>query len=136
MGNLKMVEFKAVINDPKSGKSYQKIITDSTIVGKKIKDRIIGDSLNLKGYELELTGGSDSSGFPMRKDFDSSARKRIILTKGPGLRHNKKGRRIRKTLRGNTIGVKITQVNLKILKYGDKKPEEIFKKEEVKEEKK
>jgi len=72
----------------------------------------------------------------MRKDFDSSARKRIILTKGPGLRHNKKGRRIRKTLRGNTIGVKITQVNLKILKYGDKKPEEIFKKEEVKEEKK
>jgi len=71
----------------------------------------------------------------MRRDFDSTARKRIILTKGPGLRHNKKGRRIRKTLRGNTIGTRITQISLKILEYGNKKPEEIFKKEEVKEQK-
>ncbi len=129
-----MAEFKAVINDPKTGKSYQKIITDSSLLGKKIKDKLIGDSMDLKGYELEITGGSDSSGFPMRKDFYGSGMKRILLTKGPGLRHNKKGRRVRKTLRGDTIGVKITQVNLKILKYGDKKPEEIFKKEEVKEE--
>ena len=130
-----MAEFKAVINDPKTGKSYQKIITDSSLIGKKIKDKIKGDSLDLKEYELEITGGSDSSGFPMRKDFDSSARKRIMLTKGPGLRHNKKGRRIRKTLRGNTISSKTTQINFKILKYGTKKPEEIFKKEEVKEQK-
>ena len=130
-----MAEFKAVINDPKTGKSYQKMVTDSSLIGKKIKDKINGDSLDLKGYELEITGGSDSSGFPMRKDFDSIARKRIMLTKGPGLRHNEKGRKIRKTLRGNTISNKITQINFKILKYGSKKPEEIFKKEEVKEQK-
>jgi len=130
-----MVEFKAVINDPKTGKSYQKIVTDSTLVGKKIKDKINGDSINLKGYVLEITGGSDSSGFPMRRDFDGTMRKRIILTKGPGLRHNKKGIRIRKTLRGNTIGTRITQISLKILEYGGKKPEEIFKKEEVKKQK-
>jgi len=58
---------------------------------------------------------------------------------GVGIRKNRRGRKVRKTVAGNTIYTKTAQINLKILKHGSKplaeeKKEE--KKEEGKEEKK
>jgi small subunit ribosomal protein S6e len=74
--------------------------------------------LDLHGYEFEIAGGSDYCGFPMRKDVNGIMRKAILVTKGFGNKYNRKGMRLRRTVAGNTIYNKTSQVNLKILKYG------------------
>lgn len=129
-----MQEFRVTINDSKTGKSYPKALNTDIFLGKRIKDKINGDDLGLKGYELEITGGSDTAGFPMRYDLSGSGRKKIKILSGTGLRKNlKKGINIRKTVRGNTISTDTIQVNLKIIKEGSKKLEEIFGTESKKE---
>jgi len=135
-----MADLKLIINDVKTGKSFQKVIAEaesSYLRGRKIKDTIQGDNLGMKGYEFLLTGGSDTSGFPMRFDIEGQGRKKPLLTKGPGVRIKVKGMKTRKTLAGNTVSSVTAQVNLKITKYGSKSINEIFGvKEEDKEEKK
>ncbi len=133
-----MVEFKLVINDPKSRRSFSKSVRDheaDIFRGKKIKDLVKGDSLGLKGYELEITGGSDNAGFPMRYDLDTMARKRVLLTKGPGVKINIKGMKKRKTVVGSHVSTNISQINLKIVKEGEKSINEIFNVTENKESK-
>ena len=131
-----MPEFKLNINDPKTGKSYSKLINLDIFDNRKIGDKIQGNSLGLDGYELQITGGSDKSGFPMRADFQSVARKKALLTKGPGVHIKRKGQRKRKTIRGSIISSTVSQINLKITKQGTKSIEEVFPQKEVKEEKK
>jgi len=143
-----MVKFKVVISDPKTGKSVQREVdSDQTKVfqGKKIGEHIKGDTFGLTDYDFEISGGSDTSGFPMRRDVEGTARKRILIVKGVGLRETKKGIRRRKTVAGNTVSLTTAQINLKILKAGkeklfeekkeEAKEEKAEKKEEVKEEK-
>ena len=116
-----MADLKLVLADPKTGKCYQREVKEAeaeVFLGKQIGKKVKGDSFGLNGYEFEITGGSDSSGFPMRKDIDGVGRKRILIISGVGAKRKRKGQRQRKTVRGNTIGQKTNQVNLKILKYG------------------
>jgi len=132
-----MPEFKLTINDVKTGRSFQKTVsgTESDIFrGKKIKDTVDGSSFGMKGYELQVTGGSDSSGFPMRFDIDGQGRKRPLLTRGPCVKIKRKGMKKRKTVVGNSLSASIIQINLKITKYGQKSVNEIFGVEEKKEE--
>ncbi len=134
-----MPELKCVINDGKAGKSYQKVLTENPFLGKKVGDKIGGSDLGLVGYELEITGGSDSAGFPMLKNVDGSGRKKLLLKAGTGARKLKKGVKVRKTVRGNTIADVTAQVNMKVIKYGTKTVPELLGiqvKEEKKEESK
>jgi small subunit ribosomal protein S6e len=114
------MEHKLNIGDSKSKKTYNKTTEDiSGIYDKKIGDVINGELIDLAGYELEITGGSDSSGFPMRKDVDGTARKRILITGGVGMKNQKrKGLRLRKMVAGNTVYEKTAQINLKVTKWG------------------
>ena len=136
-----MVSFKVVIGT-KDGKSVQKEIQEPearTLLGKKIGDAINGENLGFTGYEFQITGGSDYCGFPMRKDVEGFARKRILAVEGIGLRKTRKGMRLRKTVCGNTVHPKIAQVNLKVTKAGKESltaPAEGEKKEEKPAEKK
>ena len=128
-----MVEFKIVVGS--KGKSYSKNLTEiegSSLLNKKIKDKIEGSNIGFPGYELEITGGSDNAGFPMRYDLEGSARKGITLTKGPCVRINEKGMRKKKTVVGNTIWQSTAQVNLKVIKEGKDSLAKILGKEEVK----
>jgi small subunit ribosomal protein S6e len=118
-----MAEFKLVLSS-KDGKSYQREVKDKEAIpflGKKIGDKIAGDGFGLAGYEVEITGGSDYCGFPMRKDVQGTGRKRILAVAGVGLKKKGKGQRQRKTVCGNAIHGRIAQVNLKILKEGKEK---------------
>ena len=135
-GMIYMTEFKLVIADPKTGKCSQREVKDQDaafFLGKKIKDVVKGEALGLQGYEFEITGGSDDCGFPMRYDVTGSARKKILAISGVGLKEKEKGIRQRKTVCGNTVHEKISQINLKILKAGkdplEKAPEEEAKPE-------
>lgn len=129
-----MSEFKLVINDPKTGKSYQKVVTDDVFTGKKINETIKGDSFGFKGYEFKVRGGSDSAGFPMRQGLDTSARRKPLMSDGSGFNRKKRKKQHtkfhyflqkRKTVRGQVVGPNITQLNLLITKSGAKKIEEL-----------
>ena len=116
-----MAEFKVVISDPKTGLSVQREVKDpgaKAFLGLKIGDSIKGETIDLQGYEFEVTGGSDFCGFPMRKDVLGVGRKRILAYSGIGVRKQEKGMLQRKTVCGNTIHAKIAQVNLKAVKVG------------------
>jgi len=141
-----MVEFKLTIANPKTGKCYQRTVGDpnsKNLIGMKIGDILKGEAVDLPGYEFVITGGSDYCGFPMRKGI-GSRRKRILVIKSVGFKGGRKGERRRKTICGDKIHEKISQVNLKITKEGkakleaakegEAKPEE--KKEAPKKEKK
>ncbi|MEM1689562.1 MAG: 30S ribosomal protein S6e [Candidatus Hadarchaeales archaeon] len=124
---------KIVISDPKTGKSYQIELGEAEskkLIGMKIGDKIDGNLLGLPGYELQITGGSDKDGFPMRRDVTGAGRKKVLLSGPPGFRPKKKGERRRKYVRGNQISEAIVQVNTKITKYGEKPLDEIFKPKE------
>ena len=140
-----MAEFKLTLNDSKTGKSYKREVKDQNaaiFLGKKIADAIKGESIDLQGYEFIITGGSDNCGFPMRAGITGS-RKEIYAYKGTGIKKKRKGCMQRKTVCGMIINDNITQINLKITKFGkealekpaegkaeEKKPE--AKKEEAK----
>lgn len=128
-----MTEFKLNISDPKTGKSAQRTIADpvsAKLVGLKVGDAVKGEDIELAGYEFQITGGSDYCGFPMRHNV-AGERKRILIAKSIGFRGGVKGMKRRKTVCGEAIHAKTSQINLKILKYGKEK---LF--EEKKEEKK
>jgi len=119
----KMAEIKANIGDGKTKKTYNKTLTEEQLTGlsgKKIGDVVKGDLIDLPaGYELEIKGGSDSSGFPMRKDVNGTNRKKILIVGGVGLRKTKyKGMKVRKLVSGNTIYEKTSQINFKVVKWG------------------
>ncbi len=114
---------KFVVSNNK-GKAKQIEVEDaSAVYGLKVGDTFSGNTIGLDGYELEIRGGSDASGFPMRRDVQGLARKRILSTKGLGVNVKRSGERIRKTVRGNTISEAIAQVNVYIKKQGK---EDIF----------
>ena len=119
----------------KDGKSYLKKLEDgSTLLGRKLGESINGDLIGLSGYELKISGGSDSSGFPMRPGLETSGKKKIYAKSGVGIKTRFKGNYIRKTVAGNTIGQRTVQVNFSVLKEGKKSLVDLFgKKEEAKE---
>jgi ribosomal protein S6E (S10) len=61
---------------------------------------------------------ADYCGFPMRWDVQGVQRKRILAISGVGLKKTANGIKHRKTVCGNTIHPKISQVNLKVVKEG------------------
>ena len=133
-----MVEFKAIISNPKDGKTFQTIVTGhhaNSLIGKQIGDEFDGIFVSLPGYKLILTGGSDKDGVPMRKDLPGPRRKKILISQSIGFHPTRHGMRRRKTMRGNTISPDISQINMKITHFGPKKladliPKLIEKKEE------
>jgi len=129
-----MTDLRIVISDPKTGKSVQRELKEDAVKpfhGLKLGQKIKGELLELTGYEFTLTGGSDASGFPMRKDIEGTAKKAILAAGGVGLRKKMRhGMRIRKTVAGNTVGPQTSQINLKIEKAGK---EDLFPKPEAEE---
>jgi len=99
-------------------KAWQILLDESkarALVGLKIGDKIDASIAGLTG-ELVITGGSDSSGFPMRPDVHGGVKMKVLLSGPPGFRPKRKGERRKKMVRGNTITPDIVQVNTKWIK--------------------
>lgn len=121
-----------------SGKSYQVELPkdkEALIVGKKLGDELDGNLVGAAGYTLQLTGGSDGSGFPMRVEVHGSAKKSILTSDGTGFHADRKGARRRKYVRGNTYSADIVQVNTRVKTAGPTSLEQLFPKAEKKESK-
>jgi small subunit ribosomal protein S6e len=132
--------FKINISE-KSGKTYKLETEAEGIVGKELHEKIDGKiiSPDLEGYELEITGTSDKSGFTSLDSVEGTGLKRVLLTYGKALHKRPKkegkkepsnpkpkGLRMRKTVRGKVISPEIIQINLKVIKEGAKKLDAIF----------
>jgi small subunit ribosomal protein S6e len=131
-----MAKFKVIISDPGTGKSQLVEVEDVQavpLVGRRLGEVVDGSMFKLSGHKLEITGGSDKDGFPMRPDVHGGVRIKVILSKGVGFHPSQKGDRRRKTLRGEVITEDIVQVNMKIVEK-PKKKEKTKRKKKVKEE--
>ena len=113
-------------------------------LGKRIGDSVDGmfvgeGDKTLSGYKLEITGGSDLTGRPMRPELEGSAIKSVLTTAGTGYKGKryvkKKGRvyrykydglRKRRRFRGNVISQDTRQINLKIVESGNRSLDAIF----------
>ncbi|MEW5955407.1 MAG: 30S ribosomal protein S6e [Candidatus Micrarchaeota archaeon] len=119
---------KVVIADPKTGNCFQKELEkakEAQLVGKKIGEAFEGGIIGLPGYSLEITGGSDKDGFPMRPEIAGSRRVSAFISSGAGIRRVRKGLRRKRTVVGNTVSAQIVQVNAKIKEFGQKPLEEL-----------
>ena len=123
----------------KSGKTWKLETESEAFLEKALGDKIAGKEISsdLAGYEFEITGTSDNAGFPSFKEVEGIGLGKLLLGYGRGM-HKKprgvektpgkkpEGLRLRKTVRGKIISPSIVQINLKILKHGSKKLDEIF----------
>ena len=127
------MEFKIVISDPKTGKSYQKVVDSEVLISKKLGEKLEGNLVGLNNFEFTITGGSDKAGFPMRRDIDIQGRKKVLSGNSVGIKVKEKGIRIRKSVRGGIISNQTAQINLKVEKHGSENLDALLgKKEEVK----
>lgn len=140
--------FVAVVNDTNpdnNGRSYNMSVSGNNLsqfLGKRIGDVVDGifvgeGEQTLAGYKLEITGGSDKTGTPMRSDLSGGNRQSILVTestgfKGHSLVHKTKGgekkrfrykpdgMRKRRNFRGNTVTQDTRQINLKVIEAANK----------------
>ena len=120
-----------MISDPSTGKALQYELDDvktKSLIGKRVGEIVEGDALGLPGYKLKITGGSDTSGFPIRPDVHGSGKKRILMHGPPGFKPKRKGIAKRKTVHGAELSPDISQVNMRIEEKGSTALEELIMK--------
>jgi len=117
------------INVSHKGRTYKVESENESLIRTKIGDKINGDLISgeLDGYQLEITGTSDMAGFPGIKGQIGGQLRGLLLTKGDkGMNQTRpKGLRLKKTMRGEEISEKTSQINTKVLKEGTKKFDEV-----------
>lgn len=117
-----MATFTVVVGDPETGNAHQFEVEDQAanrFMGREIGDQVDGGAVGLDGYTLELTGGSDETGRPMRSDVRGTGLKEILLTGGTGFKPTRDGERKRVTVRGREIAADVAQINATIVQRGD-----------------
>jgi small subunit ribosomal protein S6e len=125
----------------KEGKTYKFETESEELVGKSLGEKVSGKELtkDFEGYEFEIRGTSDKSGFTSMENVEGIGLKKVLLTYGKAMHKRSKregkrkrsnptpgGLRLRKTVRGKVISPAIVQINLKLIKEGPKKLSEIF----------
>lgn len=124
-----MAEFQVVVADPEDGTTHQFDVEGqdaNRFIGRDLGEEVDGNAVGLDGYSLELTGGSDNAGRPMRPDVAGTGIKRILLTGGVGYKPEREGERKRVTVRGSEVGEETRQINAKISERGSQSVDELL----------
>jgi len=112
-----MAEFKVVVSD-ETGHTEQFEVDGqdaNRFLGREIGDEVDGGAVGLDGQTLELTGGSDEAGRPMRADVAGSDLKELLLEGGVGYKPSRDGERKRITVRGRQLSDETAQVNAAVV---------------------
>jgi small subunit ribosomal protein S6e len=107
-----------IVSNPDTGESQKVEIEDSrmtALLGSRIGEILDGSVANLPGHKIQLTGGTDRDGIPMRPDVHGGVKARIILSGGVGFKPRNPGERRRKVVRGNIVTADTTFLNFKIV---------------------
>ena len=113
-----MAEFKVVVADPDSGETVQREVDGqdaNRFLGRELGDEIDGGAVGLDGYTIEITGGSDETGRPMRQDVSGTRLKELLLEGGVGFKPSREGERKRITVRGREIDDDVAQINVSVV---------------------
>lgn len=109
---------KLVYSDRKGGTSKQVELDESAkamMINRKIGETLEGSTIGVPGVKLKITGGSDSSGFPMVGNIEGSRKLSMLKTlKNSG----SKGEKRRQTVVGNTINANTAQVSAVVVEEG------------------
>ncbi|MFQ6053748.1 MAG: 30S ribosomal protein S6e [Candidatus Bathyarchaeia archaeon] len=107
-----------IVSDPETGTSRKVEIEDarmSSLIGRRIGEVLDGSIANLPGHKIQLTGGTDKDGIPMRPDIHGGVKAGYILSGGVGFKPKNPGERRRKIVRGNTVTAETIYLNFKIV---------------------
>ncbi|UPV75981.1 30S ribosomal protein S6e [Halorussus limi] len=124
-----MADFQVVVADPDSGATYQRDVDGqdaNRFLGKSIGEEVDGGAVGLDGYTVEITGGSDDAGRPMRGDVSGPNLKEVLLDGGVGYKPSRDGERKRVTVRGGEVSEATAQLNVKVSEYGEESVEDLF----------
>src|SRR4030042_1208489 len=80
-----MAKFKVIVSDPETGTSKVVELAEaraSPLIGKRIGEIMDGAVVDLPGHKIQITGGSDKDGFPMRPSVHGGVRRSIVLRGG------------------------------------------------------
>jgi small subunit ribosomal protein S6e len=130
-----MAKFKVIVSDPETGTS--KVVElegarAAPLIGRKIGETIEGAIVDSPAHKVQIVGGSDKDGVPMRPSVHGGVRRNVVLSGGVGFNPKNSGERKRKAVRGNVVTDDIVQVNAKIVEKPKKRAES--KKEQPKKE--
>ncbi|MFC6940990.1 30S ribosomal protein S6e [Salinirubellus sp. GCM10025818] len=124
-----MADFQVSVADPDDGATHQFEVDGqdaNRFMGRSIGETVDGSAVGLSGYELEITGGSDTAGRPMRGDVRGPDLKAVLLTGGTGFNPTRDGERKRVTVRGREVSDETRQINAKIATRGDQSVDELL----------
>ena len=129
-----MAKFKVIVSDPEAGTSKVVELEEARaapFIGRRIGETIDGSAVDLPAHKIQIKGGSDKDGVPMRGNVHGGVRRSVVLSGGAGFSPKNKGERKRKTVRGNVITDEIVQINMKIVekpgKPAEAKPQQTAK---------
>jgi small subunit ribosomal protein S6e len=117
-----MAEFQVVVADPETGATVQRAVDGqdaNRFLGRELGDEVDGGAVGLDGYTLELTGGSDDAGRPMRADVEGPNLEELLLTGGVGYDPTREGERRRVTVRGSEVSEATAQLNATVIDGDD-----------------
>jgi small subunit ribosomal protein S6e len=131
-----MATFNVVVSDPETGQSFTREIEGqdaNRFMGREVGESVDGTAVGLDGFTVEITGGSDDAGRPMRPDVRGPDLKEILLEGGTGYKPTREGERKRVTVRGREVSDAIAQLNVKVVEgegsvavaLGEAEPEEV-----------
>jgi len=113
-----MAEFKVVVADPETGETVQREVDGqdaNRFLGRDVGDTLDGDAVGLSEFTIEITGGSDETGRPMRADVSGTRLKELLLEGGVGFKPSREGERKRITVRGSEVAADIAQINVSVV---------------------
>jgi len=113
-----MAKFKIIVSDPQTGTSKVVELEESRatpFIGRRLGEIIDGSVVDLPAHKVQIMGGSDRDGVPMRGNVHGGVRRAVVLSGGAGFKPKNRGERRRKTVRGSTITDEIAQLNMKIV---------------------
>jgi small subunit ribosomal protein S6e len=119
-----MAKFKIIVSDPETGTSKVVELEEARatpFIGRRVGETMDGSVVDLPGHKVQIRGGSDKDGVPMRGNVHGGVRRNVVLSGGAGFSPRDKGERKRKTVRGSVITDEIFQVNMKIVEKPAKK---------------
>jgi small subunit ribosomal protein S6e len=113
-----MADFKVVVSDPESGRTTQVEVDGqdaNRFLGRELGEEVDGAAVGLDGAALELTGGSDDAGRPLRADVSGPDLTEVLLEGGVGFQPTRDGERKRVTVRGRELSDAVAQINAKVV---------------------
>jgi small subunit ribosomal protein S6e len=122
-----MAKFKVIVSDPQTGTSKVIELEEARaapFIGRKIGEVLDGAAVDMPATKVQIMGGSDKDGVPMKPNVHGGVRRRVVLSGGVGFKAKRGGERKRKAVRGNILTDEIVQINMKLVEQPSK-PKEV-----------